>query len=119
MKTRPEVGQILYSLNIGNAARNAEQKLTEVEVVSIGRKYFTVKRSNFGLEAKYHLDDWAEKTDYSPTSRLYESKIDYEDDRESKEICKMLSSCFEYGRNRKDLSIEDLRKIREIINHAN
>ena len=44
MKTKPVVGQVLYSLNVGNAARNCGQVLTPVTVVSVGRKYFKVKK---------------------------------------------------------------------------
>lgn len=39
-KPTPQVGQTLYSLNIGNAARNCEQKLKPVIVRKVGRKYF-------------------------------------------------------------------------------
>lgn len=38
---KPKLGDILYSLNINNAARNVKQELTEVTVTKVGRKYFT------------------------------------------------------------------------------
>jgi hypothetical protein len=80
MKPIPVVGQKLYSLNVGNAARNREQVLTEVEVISVGRKYFKVKKDWQTIE--YHLESWREKTVYSPTSVLYEKREIYEKEKE-------------------------------------
>ena len=80
MKPTPVVGQKLYSLNVENAARNREQVLTEVEVVSVGRKYFKVKRDWETIE--YHLESWSEKAEYSATSVLYESREIYEKQKE-------------------------------------
>ena len=40
MKNKPEVGQKLFSLNIGNSARNVEQTLSNVTVTKVeGQDY--------------------------------------------------------------------------------
>ena len=116
MKPKPKVGDRLFSLNIGNAARHREQRLTEVEVTKVGRKYFTCgKDKDAYYQVQYHLDGWFEKTDYSANSRLYETPQEWEDEKEASEICKALSSVFEYGYNKRDIPLSDLRKIIDII----
>jgi len=113
---KPEVGQILYSLNIGNRARHCEQVLTEVKVTKVGRKYFTCTEEGFRHGTEYFIDGWREKTDYSATSCLYASREAWEDEKESNDICRAIYEDFEYGHNRKELSFEKLRAIAGIIN---
>lgn len=115
---KPKVGQILYSLNVGNMARNCEQKLTKVIVKSVGRKYFMCSPEEEKLswrETQYHISDWREKTEWCCNSCLYANVQEWEDEKESNIICKKIWRCFEYGHNRKNLSIEALRKIDSII----
>uniref|UniRef100_A0A6M3J5B1 Uncharacterized protein n=1 Tax=viral metagenome TaxID=1070528 RepID=A0A6M3J5B1_9ZZZZ len=114
---KPEVGQILYSLNVGNAARRSEQNLTPVEVVKVGRKYFTCKPEGGSRysETQYHLDDWTEKSDYSVNSVLFTSPQEWEDEKESIQICKKIWKAFEYGKNVEKLSISDLRLIENVL----
>ena len=111
MKGKPVVGQTLYSLNVGDEARGCEQKLTEVTVRKVGRKYFTCVESGYHHGKEYHIDGWREKTNYGIGSVLYESKQAWEDDKESSIICKEIYSSFEYGRNNDNVSLENLRLI--------
>ena len=71
-KPKPIVGQKLYSLNVGNAARGRAQFLTEVEVIKVGRKYFSCKEVGGWQDFEYRLSDWGQKTNFSATSFLYE-----------------------------------------------
>ena len=117
---KPKAGQILYSLNVGSAARCSAQKLTPVEVVKVGRKYFTCRPVG-GKEyedVQYHMDGWREKTNYSPDSVLYDSEIAYWDEKESMSIAMIIGVAFEHGRNRKKLSLEKLREIKRILEEA-
>jgi hypothetical protein len=113
-KIKPEVGQILYRLNVGNAARHVEQKLTPVRVTKVGRKYFTCasEGSRFGTE--YHLEDWTEKTEYSPDSALYSSQQAWEEEKESRELIKKIRDEFNYGNN-KNFNLNKLRGIAKIL----
>lgn len=117
MKTTPKVGDTLYSLNIGNVnRRGTEQKLTSVTVCAVGRKYFTchpVDHSFF--KTQYHLEDWREKTDYSPQSKIYTNQQEWEDEKESGEICHIIAEAFSHWGNRKKLPLSDLREIRAIL----
>lgn len=115
---KPELGQRLFSLNVGNAARRREQTLKEVVVTKVGRTYFTVQNvdDNTGWSARqYYIDGWLEKTNYTPNSRLYISRSVWEDEKESAELVTQIFPYFEYGRNRKALSVHKLREIMAII----
>ena len=117
-RTKPVVGQTLYSLNVGNAARNCETKLTPVVVTKVGRKYFYThdesRGDTFG-HMTYNVVDWREKTNYSAHSKLYESKQTWLDEREAHKLCRKVHEAFEYGHNRKNLSLETLRAIDKLI----
>lgn len=117
-KSKPFVGQVIYSLNVGNASRNVEQKLTPFVVTKIGNKYFTAKKCNDEIgdsSTQYFIDSWAEKTEYVTNSCLYSSKQEYIEEEEIHQICIMINEIFQYGRNSRNLSLESLRKIKQII----
>lgn len=118
MKDKPKVGQKLYSLNVGNAVSKwCPQELTEVEVKKVGTKYFYCGKPGFdgGRETQYYLDIWKEKGAYSPTSRLYETAKEWEEEVEARTISRVITDAFKYGRNRRGLSIEKLRRIADIL----
>jgi hypothetical protein len=113
MRPVPKVGQTVYSLNTGNAARNVEQRLTPVIVTKVGRKYFTVGE---GWQAtEYNLENWVEKTIYSPSSCLYISEQEYAEENEAAEICELLYKTFKHGHNILKVPLASLRKLAEII----
>jgi len=117
-KKKPSVGQVLFSLNIGNAARYCEQKLTRKIVVSVGNKYFNVRDEgdNSGWsEVSYHIDGWSVKTGYSANSALYETEQEWEDERDAKSLGGVIYAAFPYGQNVKKVSLDNLRKIVELI----
>ena len=114
---KPEVGQVLYSLNIGNASRNTEQKLTEVVVQKVGRKYFTCGKVGCSdwMTTQYYLDTWNEKSEYSANSCLYVSRQEYEDEKETSDICRLIYQSFEHGRNKAELSLPELKTIKKML----
>src|SRR6185503_14529235 len=111
MKPKVTVGQKLFRLNVGNNARFRPQVLTPVVVTKVGRKYFTTKNEERWLETEYRLEDWIENNEYNSNSVLYASKQEYEDEKKIGRICNMIAETFQYGRNRKNLSVETLRAI--------
>lgn len=113
MKQTPTVGQTLYSLNVGDAARRSSQVLTPVTVTKVGRKYFTVGEGWASQE--YHLSDWREKTDYTPTSCLYVSEQEFADQKESAELTDRIRHVFSYLGGVKHIPLESLRSIYGII----
>ena len=116
---KPIVGQVVYSLNIGNAARHCEQKLTEMAVIKVGRKYFTCleKGKPEFFSVQFRLDTWTEKTEYTSDHSLYRSPQEWEDEKESNLICQKLKDSFEYGHNRKGVSLKNLRLIEELLSN--
>ena len=110
---KPKVGETLYLLNVGNAARWNPQVLIPVVVTKVGRKYFVTGE---GYQARqFHLSDWTENTQYSATARLYESEQDWADEKESARLCGDIGKSFEYGKNRRGLSLDVLRKIHGLL----
>lgn len=115
-KEKPTVGQVLYSLNVGNASRGREQVLTEVVVKKVGNKYFSTVRVDWpsGCETQYRIDNWSENTGYCSDSRLYLSPEEWENEKEHEQICEFLCEQFKRG-GRPKLSLDTLRKIKELI----
>lgn len=115
-KKTPIIGQQVFSLNVGNAARRKKQVLTPVIVTKVGRKYFTaMEEGRKHTETQYNLSNWRENTEYSAGSRLYESKQERADEIEEKELCRLIADYFEYGRNDEGISLKELREIAEIL----
>jgi hypothetical protein len=113
---KPIVGEQLFALNVGNRARHTEQKLTPVVVKSVGRKYFVCgeEGSNW-QDTQFHLDSWEQKTECSADCCLYETEQKWEDEKEIDKSCRIIWQAFEYGHNRKNLSLETIRKIIVLI----
>lgn len=120
MKKELKIGLILFSLNVGNAARNCEQKLTPVKVIKIGRKYFTAvnedRIENEYLHIQYYIENWKEKTDYCANTCLYISEKEWEQEKETNAIVKEIDEFFDWSGEYQSLTLEQLRKIKAIIN---
>jgi hypothetical protein len=111
-KRKPIVGETLYSLNIGNAARGCEQVLTPVIVEKVGNKYFSCHNGYYSR--KYNISNWMEYSQYMPNSILYEKEQDWLDKKEAEEIFRKLRELFtSYGKI--NFTLEQLRKVQEIL----
>ena len=118
MKQPPKLNQILYSLNVGNAARYKDQVLTPVCVVKVGRKYFTTRKvgdDNGFSDTQYHISDWREKTDYSPNSVLYETEKEWEDEKLAQTLLIELAGFFDPLKKADNLSVDQLQRIKAIV----
>ena len=113
MKKKPTIGQTLYSLNVGNAARNTPQILTPLKVTKVGRKYFTLRGD--WRETQFHLDNWREKSNYMPTQQIYETEQSCKDEIEEKEISNRIYKAFEYGHNTQEVPLPALREIERLL----
>lgn len=110
-RTPPKVGQVVYSLNVGNLLRRSEQKLTPMTVTKIGRKYFTCEIDHDDRSsARFHLSDWGEEAEYDSRHRLYESPQEWEDEKERNRHIAAIRAAFPtYGSVK--LPLETLRGI--------
>ena len=118
-KPNPIVGQTLYRLNIGNAARNREQVLTPVIVTKVGRKYFTAQPDDKSYEARdYHLGSWRQKTEYSADSELYTDPKEWEDEKAALEISKRIRREFDHF-SKPSQTLDQLRRIAAILDESN
>lgn len=119
MKRKPVVGETLFDLNVGNAARWREQKLTPVKVTAVGRKYFKCKPEGASdyLEKEYHIDTWRQKTEYSANHQLYETEQEYIDDRDTNQIAFELRTLFSSCGKCK-IPVATLRQIKALIQES-
>jgi len=111
---KPIVGEVLYSLNVGNSARRCEQALRAVTVSKVGRKYFYVDNGSWYKE-QFYIDTWEEKTEYAATVKLYETEREWLDEKEAREICTLINNSFVYSRPTRDATLDQLRRIKNII----
>ena len=116
MKKKPTIGQTLYSLNVGDAARNTPQVLTPLKVTKVGSKYFTLGEG--WREAQFHLSSWRENSDYTSDHRIYETEQSYKDEKEEGEISNRIYKAFEYGRNTQEIPLSKLREIDQMLTVA-
>ena len=111
----------MYDLAIGNAARGrTEDKIEEVKVLSIGRKYFVCGESiaSKWKQTKYDLETWREVSDYAPDHCLYESLQERADEREKFGILDDLKATFGGWGRRGNLTLDQLRRIKAIIEES-
>lgn len=121
-KRKPVLGETLFSLNVGNAARHAKPVLTPMKVVSVGHKYFTlspVQDDRRFLKVMFHKESWRQKTEYSCDHELYETEQEWKDVAEHAALSKQIGEAFRYGHSSKSLSLETLRAIANLINQSN
>lgn len=112
---KPVVGQTVWSLNVGNAARNRKQELTPLIVRGVGRKYFTCSHEQSPNHLiTFHLDTWREKTNYSADHSLYTNPQDWEDEREYSEISNLIRKAFDMWGGKR-FTLTQLRAAKEAL----
>lgn len=110
----PKIGDRLFSLNIGNAARRSKQELTPAIVTNVGRIYFYACREGFySVVNKYRIDNWQQHSEYLANSKLYATEQEYQDELETNRLYKEICSIFESKKGTIDL--DDLKRILEIL----
>ena len=118
-KPNPIVGQTLYSLNVGNAARNCEQILTPVIVTKVGRKYFTAQPDGKSYGARdFHLGSWHQKTEYLADSELYANPQEWEDKKAASDIARRILYEFDLFKKPRQ-TLDQLRRIASILDEPN
>lgn len=117
MKPKPIVGQTLFSLNVGSAARNREQVLTPTIVTKVGRKFFRCCPPDQPHGTDYHLDTWEEKTEYTTTSVLFSSPKEFGETKRRIEIADELREIFCFHGFARSLPLQSLEQILQIVNN--
>ncbi len=106
-----KVGDTAFMLDTSYGQNN---KLYEVEIVKIGRKYVTAK-GKFNVKYEFYVGfspyALVEKTDYSFNLYLFQTQQKYEEYKEIKELKWWLQSAAN-----KNYTLAQLRKVREILN---
>lgn len=119
-----KVGQTIWVELTGNASRGktAEQCIEEWEITSVGRKYIKAGRNSdgtiwgettFGYRENYGR--FVQKTNYSIGYIIYETKEEIERKFEKSKLLNEIESFFRDWSKPKNLSIEQLKRIKEIL----
>lgn len=118
MKRKPVVGETLYSLNVGNAARWTKKELTPVNVVFVGRKYFSTCKQLYEnvphMHTQFHVDTWRQKTQYSADEVLYESPEEYHREHKAIKLQNAIRRAFEFWGSTK-YTLEQLEQCAKIL----
>ncbi len=112
---KPKIGQIIYSLPSGNAARRSKIELSPMIVSNVGRKYFKCRKLNGLIDVQFYLENWHEKTEYSSNYKLYEKIQDYEDEASSIKMVRKIKSQFHEYNDYSNMELSKLKRIIEII----
>lgn len=120
-----KVGQTVYVELTGNASRGktAEQCIEEWEITSVGRKYIEVgKRSErCGIvgktlfEYRENYGRFVQKTNYPIDYIIYETREEIERKFEKAKLLNEVETFFRDWSKPKKLSIEQLKRIKEIL----
>ncbi len=114
MKPKPTVGQTLFILNVGdNCSKYRPQELSLATVVSVGRKYFAVRRKDFEIDIKFRLSDFGQETWHSVGWKIYESEQGCHDEKEQSSIHERMRKVFDFYS--RPLTLTKLRKIAAIL----
>lgn len=120
-----KVGQTVYVELTGNASggKTAEQCIEEWEITSVGRKYIEAgKRSErYGIigktlfEYRENYGRFVQKEKYRPDYILYVERQKIERKFEKAKLLNEVESFFRDWSKPKNLSIEQLKRIKEIL----
>lgn len=119
-----KVGQIVFIRLVGNASRgkSGDALIEEWEIVSVGRKLIKAKRKGLGdwavvtfEKGNYGWNDrFIEKTDCCVDYVMFANRKEIEDEFERERLLAFVSEYFR-GYGEKKISLENLRKIAELI----
>ena len=113
-REKPKVGDALWIGYSGNAARVHGDDGFPVTVEKVGRKYFTVKGCQSGVFVEqFHLDDWRQKTEFTPDYELFQTEQEWKDKIRSAELVKRIRNymgCFG-----PDFTLDQLEQIAAIM----
>lgn len=119
-----KVGQTVYVELTGNASRGKtlEQRIEEWEITSVGRKYIKACKKESGVfrfettfEYKENRKRFVQKTDCCANYILCETRQEIEIKFEKSKLLNEVESFFRDWNKPKKLSIEQLKRIKEIL----
>lgn len=119
MVNKPQVGQMLFEKCLFRY--KGERRAVPVEVIKVGRQYFTVAEKQFKdtphMHNTYRLQDWRHKSNYGQQFKLYESEQAYKDEEEYKELAADIKEFFTTNvkNDMEKCSLENLRAAHKLI----
>ena len=107
-----KLGQTVFVLDVRNS--DNFDKHVKTEITKIGRKYYTVAYK----QIEFYINDNTQKeNDYSHTWKAYFSEDEHIDEKDADLLYEKIRSFFEkYSKNHKKITLEQLRRVAEILN---
>lgn len=116
------VGQKVYLKPVGEAIRYGPKPVEEYEIKSIGNKYFFVWKGEDYTIKKFTIEDLKEAIEYNSMWELYFSLQEIKNQEEKENLYRKIRINYflicDGGKNTK-LSLNQLRKIWEVVNNEN
>jgi hypothetical protein len=113
IKSKIEIGQTVYLKPLNNAARRSSEIIESV-VTKVGKKYFNVSPEYL---RRFSLDTMLQDCgNWTAEYKAYLSKQEILDEREKYELYDYLRKTYFDMYSRKNIKLETLRAIREVLN---
>lgn len=112
------VGQVVYSMPVGNAARGRTVSLSPVVVRKIGRKWVQCSsEANPAYLTSYDIQrGYDDPKGFSSHSRIVLDAQQWEDEKEAARLVGEIRRAFDWGPG-DTLSLAQLRQIKVILDH--
>lgn len=114
---KSQAGQIVYGLGTGNFASYFKGKIFKFTIHSVKTKFVELIDDG-GRVHIVEKEGFKSKEDCNSGYDLFETLQDIEDLKEIKVLADEIYKTFEYGRNRKNLSLDKIKRIADIINEG-
>lgn len=110
MENKITVGQSIFY--ISTDGRHVSKELEEVKITKVGKKYFETEKHYLG---RFFIDTLMhDGGQYSSRYKVYLTRQDYEDEKETQKILRELRDYFGHYGNPK-ISLDNLRTILSIV----
>jgi len=110
-----EIGQKVFVKRLDpRYGRDEKTTITEAIIEKIGKKYFYLKEY---WNTKFSITEMRDISNYTSVYAVYLSEQEIKDEKEYFEKMKFLRDTFDYRRGKKDFTLNQLKKICDIINN--
>lgn len=120
-KNKLQVGQKIFVKPVSGQALSYSKEISEHTIEKIGKKYFTLKDFYRGLSARRFIINTMQddSNGYSANYTCYTSIQEINDENEFNELKTIIRKTFDVFTWNEKLTLEKLRKIKQIITEEN
>jgi hypothetical protein len=115
VRDKPKVGDELFLVDVGNAARNGRGSQRKCVVSKVGRKYFDVTYGDrCPSTVTFVIATRHQKTEYCANAALYDSEQHWADSVLADKLGRKIADSFRYSCG-SSFTLDQLRKVAEIL----